>query len=707
MQSSNPMAADSPAADPEAVAHFERAIRPILAQHCYECHSAEADTVEGDLRVDRRDGLLRGGDRGPAIVPSDSAASLLMQAVRYEDPELEMPPSGRLPDETVRLLSRWIEDGAAMPTDRTTAEARKSAIDYEAGRQFWSFQPLRRIVGNGAVLPEATLPNPFDDFAIETPDSIIDRLLEERRREHNLRANSQADRRTQARRVYFDLIGLPPTMAEIEAFLQDRSPDAYERMVDRLLASPHYGERWARHWLDLARYTDTTASWLESTASAHLYRDWVVRALNDDMPYDEFVRRQLATDLMPHTGPEDYPALGFLGLSPTYWKELKLAPDVIATVVAEEWEERIDAVGRTFLGLTLACARCHDHKFDPVGMDDYYALAGVFASSRIGDRLMLPDEQAARVLAARAEVTRIEAELKKLRQEKSPSDEQTAKIAELDQRVAELRGTPNFDAPSANGVVEASLYVLPNGPNQTKLDYKPGEPRDVPIQRRGSTTNLGPIVPRRFLRVLSTEAEPPLFTHGSGRLELADAIVTDAAPLAARVIVNRVWMHHFGRGLVTTPSDFGSQGERPSHPELLDELAARFIEHRWSLKWLHRQIVQSAAYRQSSVSDRSKPDHESDPDNRWLCRMNRRRLEIEVWRDALLAVTDSLDRRIGGTPMSLADANNRRRTLYGLINRREVDTVLALNDFPSAERHSPRREPTTTPLQQLFVLNSP
>jgi hypothetical protein len=467
--------------------------------------------------------------------------------------------------------------------------------------------------------------------------------------------------------------------------------------VDRLLASPQHGERWGRFWLDLVRYCDVAEDWSDTKGARWLYRDWVVRAFNEGMAYDEFVRKQFAADLLPGAVPGDRAALGFLGLSPNYWKELKLDPTVIKGVVAEEWEERIHTLGSTFLGLTVACARCHDHKFDPITTQDYYALAGVFASIRQADVSLLPAEMEKPAREAKAKLTAIDQQVLALKKQKGKEAEVTKLIAEA----ARWRSTPHVNDPMAPGVIESSLYVLADGPDRTRLEYRPA-PQDVAVQPRGNPGSPGPVVPRRFLSVLSAEAKP---FKGSGRLDLAHAIVTDAKALTARVIVNRVWGHHFGAGIVRTPSDFGRQGERPTHPELLDDLAARFIASGWSVKELHRDMVLSAAYRQSSkTADTAKV--EADPDNRWLARMSRRRLEVEAWRDATLCVTTGLDATLGGPALDLGGADNARRTVYASIKRRELHDLLRLNDFPDPTTHSAARVPTTTPLQSLFVLNS-
>jgi hypothetical protein len=373
---------------------FESKVRPILARRCYQCHSVKANKVKGELAFDIAARFRAGGDRGAVLVAGKPDESLLMQAVRYADDDLQMPPSKKLPAAEIETLAQWIRSGGVIPDQAS----QKVSIDP---RDFWSFQPPRR-----SALPsvdQVTWPQ-------QRMDWFILRELETR----GLTPSSEADRRTFIRRVTFDMLSLPPTYAEVTAFINDKTPQAYERLIDRLLASPHYGERWGRHWLDLARYTDATASWLQSTGQAWLYRDWVVRALNEDRRYDDFVKQQIAADLMPDGDTQDIAALGFIGLSPTYWKELRLAPDVIKVVVAEEWEERIDAFGRTFLGLTVACARCHDHKFDPVTMKDYYALAGVFANTKLADRPLLPVAEAERVVLARAKVATLDIQIGKL-----------------------------------------------------------------------------------------------------------------------------------------------------------------------------------------------------------------------------------------------------------------------------------------------------
>lgn len=549
----------------------------------------------------------------------------------------------------------------------------------------WTFRPLTEV---------ESVPNVKDT---EWPKRRIDYFILHKLEEEGLTPSPQADARTLSRRLSFDLTGLPPKTTTASADAQ----------IEKSLASPKYGERWARHWLDLARYTDTTASWLKSTAGAYRYRDWVVEALNDDMPYPEFVKRQLATDLMPETGPEDSVALGFLGLSPTYWKELQLPPEIIKTTVADEWEERVDVLGRTFLGLTLACARCHDHKSDPVTAADYYALAGVFASVKLSERPMMSEDLWVPVKSARAKVEGIQKKITTLKKKKPKPEDLDSQIAALTSEIAALKkATPHYDMPTANGVVEAALFVKPKEKGHgTNLDFQEGKGRDLELQKRGNPNDTGEIIPRRFLSIFPTKSgKPRQFTKGSGRLQLAEALVEDSEPLFARVIVNRIWKQHFGRGLVDTPSDLGKMGDKPSHPELLDDLSAQFIKNGWSLKWLHREILNSATWQQTSIATESE---QTDPENVNYSRMTRRKLDIESWRDSLLSVAGTLDETIGGEPQELSDEKNVRRTLYGKIDRRNLNKMLQVHDFPDPAAHSPKRDETISPLQSLFAINSP
>lgn len=717
-------------AEESGLEFFERRILPVLIEHCHECHSAGEDP-KGGLRLDGGAGIRQGGDSGTIVVADRPDESLLIDALSYSGNFYDMPPKGKLPERVIADFRHWITIGAPLPEDDQPPPPAAAAIDIEQGRQFWSFQP---VIERAA--PEVSRP--------DWPRTKLDYFILHKLDEHGLPPAAEAERRTLARRLYFDFTGLPPTSEEVHAFVSDQAPDAYERLVDRLLASPRHGERWGRHWLDLARYAEdnpTSESTCKPPRFPHPYRDWVIRAFNDDLPYDEFVRRQLAADLIGDLPRTDLAALGFLGLSPVYHKEPKLSQEVVLRIVADEWDERLDTITRTFLGLTVACARCHDHKFDPITVKDYYALAGVMASTQLVEwPLVETDESVAEALTEtrlqmvdydlrlryatamrdtalaagedsqefEKDVEELEAALRKLEETSGLYRRPDARAGEFE--VRKSGETSLFDGPIANVVRDAGLWINGDDPDWTALDFKPGVPRDLPIFIRGSVTNLGEVVPRRFLEVLS-RGQPAEFRQGSGRRELADCIVDDAAALAARVIVNRVWGWHFGTPLVQTTSNFGQLGERPSHPELLDDLAARFITHGWSLKWLHREIVLSSTYRQSSRASETSPAsitaQENDPDNRLLWRANRKRLEAEAWRDAVLSLTGQLDHTMGGPSVDLDEQEAVRRTVYGTVSRQKPADVLRLFDFPDAKRHSEQRHLTTTPLQQLYLLNSP
>lgn len=684
---------------------FEQRIRPVLVERCLKCHAASKP--KGGLRLDHRAGLLEGGDSGPALVPGQPDESLLLKAITWSGVVSEMPPDGRLPERVIADFKHWIARGATFPeSDGTAAEnSRPRPVDIERGRTFWSFLPA-----NERPAPAVK--------RTKWPRGKIDSFLLAQLEQQDMQPAPEADRRTLLRRLSLDLIGLPPTFDEVATFIADDSADAYERVVDRLLASPQYGERWGRHWLDLARYAEdqpTSEATCKPPRFPFRYRDWVIGAFNDDLPYDEFVRRQLAADLMDVPRSE-FAALGFLGLSPVYHKEPKLAADVISVIVADEWDERLDTVTRTFLGLTVACARCHDHKFDPIRTEDYYALAGVLASTQMVEWPLV--ETSAEEAAALTEVQRqiIDLELRfdyAKRHRKTAMEEGVSDLAPFDAEVTRWETTLKewkarfdklFQGPIANGVRDAGLWIDGSDASWTLLDYRAGQSRDLPVFIRGNPSNPGRMVPRRFIEVLAARDAKP-FPSGSGRRELAESIVRDAASLTARVIVNRVWGWHFDRPLVTTPGNFGVLGDAPSHPDLLDDLTARFMAGDWSLKWLHREIVLSSTYRQASHSPTNYQDR--DADNRSLWRMNRRRLEAESWRDAVLAASGELDLQMGGISTGLDNEKFRRRTVYATVTRQKQNDLFRLFDFPDPKRHAETRQPTTTPLQHLYLLNNP
>ncbi len=701
------MAAMVAAAQSPEVEFFEKKIRPALVEQCYACHSAKLETPMGGLRLDSREGVRKGGASGPAIVPGEPAQSLLLKAVSYTDMNLRMPPTGKLPAHVIADFERWIADGATDP--RTSAvsgsaspqESSGPGTSVEDGRRWWSFQPLREH-----PVPRTAQP----DWVRTKTDSFVLAKLEE----NNLRPSPPADPRTLIRRAYLDLTGLPPTYEQVEAFAADPSPTAYADLIDRLLASPRYGERWGRHWLDVARWAEDHPT-SESTNRPHpyawRYRDWVIEAFNDDIPYDRFIRMQFAADLLPGFEPDQMRALGYIGNSPMYHKDPRLSRDVIETLASDDWDERVDAVSRGLLGLTVACARCHDHKFDPITNKDYYALAGVFASTWLVKRPIIEMDaaEADKLVWDHERLYRVKGQVGNLKELDTIAPEVHPKVAELQAEVEALEAKLERNhTPLTHAVIDCGVWIDGSTPTVTWIDLRPGEPRDLPVFIKGNVANPGEIVPRRFLTVFSeaalSEEEIEPFRQGSGRLELAEGILDEAGALAARVWVNRVWGWHFGEHLVRTPSDFGTQGQRPTHPELLDDLASRFVQNGWSLKWLHREIMLSATYQQASRHIESAA--EADATNRWLWRYNPRRLDIESWRDAILQASGELDLAMGGPSEPVDTECDARRTVYSKISRGRPHPIFQLYDYPDATQHTPQRQVTTTPLQQLFVLNS-
>jgi cytochrome c553 len=594
-------AAPAAATTPEGIEYFERHVRPLFAQNCLKCHG---EKQQGGLRLDSRSTALAGGDSGPAIAAGNPQASLLMQAVHYKD-EIKMPPDGKLAPEAILAIETWIKMGAPWPAESASAAPAKAA---DAWKTHWALQPVTKPA-LPVVVRGAWPRSPLDFFVLSK--------LEER----GLAPSEPAARRILIRRATLDLTGLPPEAAEIDTFVADQSPGAFDRVVERLLASPHYGERWGRHWLDVARYADTKGYLFtqdRNYPNAYRYRDWVVRALNEDLPYDQFLIQQIAADrLAPAADAPSLAAMGFLTVGRRF---LGNPHDII--------DDRLDVLTRGTMALTVTCARCHDHKYDPIPTKDYYSLYGVLASS------VEPAQ---------------------------PADVMT--------------------------LADAERPVVPH------------------VFVRGNPGNPGESVPRQFLGVLSGENRQP-FGSGSGRLELARAIASRDNPLTARVIVNRIWLHYFENPLVRTPSDFGLRSEPPSHPELLDFLAASLVEHNWSLKDLHRLILKSATYQQASA-DRAEC-RKADSENRYLWRMNRKRLDFESLRDGLLAAAGQLDRSLGGPAVELTKTPwSRRRTLYGLIDRQNLPSLFRTFDFASPDTHSPGRFTTTVPQQALYMMNSP
>lgn len=647
------------AADRSSDDHFEKKVRPLLHEKCFKCHGPEKQ--KGGLRVDSATGLVRGGEAGPAVVPGKPDESRLIEAVRQTG-DLKMPPDGKLKDQQIADLVLWVKSGAVWPgAGKPVKIATDKAIVRFTPEQLshWAFQPVKTIQAPTVKL-------------LDWPRSPIDRFVLARLEASGLKPAPAADKRTLIRRVTFDLIGLPPTPEEIEAFLADHSAEAFKKVVDRLLDSPHYGERLGRHWLDVVRYAETTASDANAVMRyAHRYRDYVVDAFNRDLPYDQFIVEQLAGDLMPATPDASLNfrrviASGFLMLGPKPLSETdgeQVRMDIV--------DEQIDVTGCAFLGLTLACARCHDHKFDPVPTLDYYSLAGIFRSTET------------------------------------------------------LRDTK----PNAMMFWEWPLFQVPGEKPFMVMAPKEGKPADLRVHVRGNRFNLGAPAPRRFPQILAGTQQKPLAATQSGRLELARWIASKDNPLTARVMVNRLWQHHFGAGLVATSDNLGMRGEAPSHPELLDWLATQFIQSGWSLKAMHRLMLLSSTYQM--VNQKDDRALTVDPGNRLLWRMPRRRLDAESLRDALLAVSGKLDRAVGsgdsgeflfkvagGTdPRGFAPNNagsdhpyytsSNRRSIYLPVVRNALPDVLGLFDMADPNSVTTSRNDTTVPTQALFLLNSP
>ncbi len=782
-------------ADDKAQEFFEMRVRPVLAKNCFACHTA---SKMGGLEMRSRESLLKGGKSGPALTAGDPDHSLLIQAIRQQG-ELKMPPQGRLKDEEIEQLTSWVKSGAIWP-EAPAAPATKAGeyIVSPEQRAFWSFQPIRK-----PALPKVDAKTPIDRF-------ILAKLNEK-----GLSPVQPADKRTLIRRATYDLTGLPPTPEEIDAFLADKSASAFEKVVDRLLASPHYGERWGRHWLDVARYSDNTLDPTGETPhpNAFRYRDWVIDAFNRDMPYDVFVKAQIAGDQLPDPA-KTAAGLGLYALSPEFQ------------------DDRVDVTTRGFLGLTVACAQCHNHKFDPIPQTDYYSILGMFNNTKMNeyplaaeavvkeykDRKKKSDDQqktlddyvrGQALQLAQIHATRTADYLIAVRKDNLEDREKNAAEAGLDletlnnwiaylrkptrehpylkpfqaaltankpesevRKIAEefqalaltvftekkaieeknlirLGGSnERGDLSSANLLsLERDKYflwrdlydkqgILIYGENgiarflqgefKTYLitlrkdleRFKKEIPEQYPYLQiisdldelkkqklflRGDRNNLGEDTPPRNVTILSSGPPKP-FTKGSGRLEFAEAVVSPQNPLTARVMVNRIWQSHFGTGIVRTTSNFGQLGERPVNPELLDYLAARFIENKWSMKAMNREIMLTATY-QLSTADSPKA-FTADPENRLLWRANRQRLDVEELRDSLLFVSGKLDQKAGGPPEQLT-VENKRRTVYGFVSRKDLDPLLALFDFPNPNATSEQRIETTVPLQGLFFLNSP
>lgn len=718
----------------EELAFFESKIRPVLVEKCLSCHSVEAQAkgkLKGGLLLDSRSGVLQGGDTGKAIVVGKPEGSLLIKALRHEVKDIAMPPKGsKLSAEIIANFERWIQDGAIDPRDGVALLTKKRGMSLEEGRKLWSMIPPKAVKGD------------------------IDSLVDAKRSEQKLTPNDEARAGALVRRLYLDLIGLPPTPEEVAAF---KVADV-AAVVDRLLASKHFGERWGRHWLDAARFAESNGRDRNVIFyHAWRYRDYVIASFNADKPYDQFLCEQIAGDLMPAKDQaqrdERLTATGFLALGAKAYEESK--PEVFRMDVIDE---QIETISRSVLGLSVACARCHDHKFDPIPTADYYALAGILrstqplygygplgivatafhhtewhvlgadgpklapaaldyarklnaetlakhktASARYGVQRRLSSAKLKLPTVSGAEKTSIEAEIKKLE----------ADFAQWDVKYQALIKS-----------VDAMQLVAPPQPAFAMGARDREQPEDCRIHIRGETTNLGDSVPRGFLQVIALTNAPAPSPKQSGRLELAQWLTARDHPLTARVMVNRVWQHLMGRGLVTTPDDFGVNGAKPSHPELLDHLAVRFMEQGWSVKQLIRDIVLSRTYRMSS--DASVANLQRDPDNVFLWRMSPRTLDVEVLRDGVLALSGQLNpyppernflsrlhpqkdaELMPFKPFfTTADIVSDHRSVYLPIVRGTLPEMFALFDFAATERPVAQRNESLVPAQSLFLMNSP
>jgi mono/diheme cytochrome c family protein len=668
---------------------FVTQIEPLLSQNCHKCHGP--DHQKGGLRLDRRDAALRGGDSTDhVLVPGKSARSDLIARLRSSDPDLMMPPKGkRLPREQVDLLSRWIDAGAAWPETAVSASpvAPGRAITPEQ-RSYWAFQPIRNPAVP-AVRHAERVRTPVDAF-------ILARLERE-----GLEPAPEAPRLDLIRRVTYDLTGLPPAPGEIDAFVADAAPDAYERLVDRLLASPHYGERWAQHWLDTVRFGESEGFEYDTpVGNLWRYRDYVIASLNADKPYDRFVREQVAGDEIDPESQESLIAAGFHRLGPV---RRNAGNQEVAGSRNEVLTDRTDILGAAFLGMTLGCARCHDHKFDPILQKDYYRLqAFLAATDERNVSLATPEEEAA--YKSKADVLQAQIVPLKKRLKTAMGEERLL----LEQQIEQLEDQKPPAPPAIN-----TVHDLP-------------EPTKIHVLRRGEWDKKGDAVGMRFPTVLISEAvqELPLSTPNP-RVELAHWLSDPGHPLTPRVLVNRVWLHHFGTGLVKTPNDFGLNGEKPSNPELLDHLATAFLASAWRLKPLHRVILLSSTYRQAYATPETAKAQAKDPDNRWLWRYERRRLSAEELRDSMLSVSGRLNAGMGGPsvfvpvdpelvsalykPAQWAVTGDRtqhdRRSIYLVAKRNLRLPSMEVFDQPTLSSSCGRRESSTHAPQALELLN--
>ena len=718
----------------EAVKYFETHVRPLLAERCYSCHSQKAKKREGGLRLDNRDAWLKGGDRGAAVVPGDSKASLLIQAVRYTDPDFQMPPTEKIPDEAIAILETWVNLGAPAPANEDASEFTHPS-DPVAGKSHWAFQPL-----NMTNVPSVKNEN--------WPRSDIDRFVLARLEKDQFVPVSDAATEELIRRTSFQLVGLPPSPAHLATYQHSPTPETLATLVDELLASPQFGQRWGRHWLDLARYADSNG--LDENflfREAWRYRNWVIDAVNADMPFNRFLLEQLAGDLLPFDSVEQRDrqriAAGFLVVGPKVLLGVNVQKQRMDVA-----DEQIETIGRTVLGQTLGCARCHDHKFDPVPTADYYALAGILTSTKVMEqRFMLGSQRVMERLVglgengdanntayeaywrdigglkARAEKAKAVLELLRQKNEAAIAEKLAAdgdgfsegakdSASPIDQRIANQEGFLKE--------LKDSIEKPPVIPPRAMIPAEADEISDEAVRLAGKFDVAGDKVPRGFLRVLCDESAPSIPADKSGRAELAQWLTDSKSPagwLTARVQANRIWHHLIGRGLVRTVDNFGRTGETPSHPELLDYLALQLIKDGWSMKSLIRKIALSRTFALGSQFDA--PNDARDPENVLLWRAHRRRLDPESLRDALLSAAGTLDLKpvdstvsylgdqataVGGNPVRRRTDFN-CRSVYLPVIRNDLPELFEVFDFANPHMATGARPKTTVPTQGLFMLN--
>ena len=689
----------------EDLTFFETRIRPLLANKCYECHSAESQQVEGDFLVDSRATIRKGGSNGAAIVPGDVDRSLLIEAIRYSNDDMQMPPDEKLSDAEIADLEHWVNIGAPDPR-LTATKHRGKQIDVAAAREFWSLKPI----------PNPPVPQvDRADWAYND----VDRFVLAKQNKHQLSPTQDAEKRVLIRRATYDLIGLPPTPQEVDAFLLDESVDAFANVIDRLLDSPRYGERWGRFWLDVVRYADTAGDNSDfPIPEIHRYRDWVIEAFNRDLPYDDFVKDQLAGDLRDSKTQADHRqrviATGYIANARRFGSRVDDYPQHLTI------EDTIDNLGRAFLGMTVSCARCHDHKFDPITNGDYYALYGIFHSTRYPwPGIELDQKQRDFIpLVARENVANAERAIDERIKEQSRLDKEVSKLSEAikkandnDKKGLEQKLTQAKDV-AKKFSEQPPAYDLAYAVTESNIR------EDVAIQLKGNPAQLGDVVPRHFLTVLGGQ-EVPTNLEVSGRAELAEWIMADDNPLTARVMINRIWQHHFGHGFVATPNDFGKQGRPPTNPELLDYLATKFRESGWSIKAMHRLIMNSHTYQQSANRD-SKAIVE-DPNNEMLAGFSRLRLDAESLRDTLLVLGGNLDLSPAGSHPFPAKASwkftqhnpfkevyeTNHRSVYLMTHRIQRHPYLGIFDGADPSTSTSIRLTSTTPLQALYLMNDP